>query len=149
MLVISDILFLSSDMYFLIYRSEVANQMPEDELKHLLEQSRERNKTINITGMLLFFDNKFLQLLEGEETDIKTLYADICKDTRHKNIVTLKEGDAESRLFPDWSMSFKIVSKEEIANEPAYKNINGPGSPGALDVVTLFNLLRGKSNSKV
>ncbi len=136
-------------MYYLIYRSEVFNQMPEDELINLLEQSRKRNKTINITGMLLHFDNKFLQLLEGEETDIKTLYADICKDSRHKNVVTLKEGATENRLFPDWSMNFKIVSNEEFANEPAYKNINKPGSPGALDVVALFNLLRGKSNYKV
>jgi hypothetical protein len=136
-------------MYFLIYRSEVSNQMPEDELIHLLEQSRDRNKTVNITGMLLFFDNKFLQLLEGEEADVKHLYVDICADSRHKNVITLKEGAANNRLFPDWSMSFKIVSKEEIATEPAYKNINKPGSPGALDVVALFNLLRGKSNSTV
>ncbi|HEY0055971.1 MAG TPA: BLUF domain-containing protein [Pedobacter sp.] len=133
-------------MYFLIYRSEVSNQMPEEELINLLEQSRKRNKSINITGMLLHFNNRFLQLLEGEQTDLKTLYADICKDSRHKNVVTLKEGTSENRLFPDWSMSFKIISKQEIANEPAYKNINQPGSRGALDVVALFNLLRGKSN---
>ena len=134
-------------MYYLIYRSQVAAQMSEDELRQLLEQSRNYNKTVNITGMLLYFEDKFLQLLEGDEAKVKELYNSIRGDSRHKNVITLKEGSAEKRLFPDWSMSFRAVSKEEFANEPAYKSVSTPGSPGALDVVLLFDLLRGKSNS--
>lgn len=134
-------------MYFLIYRSEATSQMQEDDLKSLLSQSREHNKSIDITGMLLYFDNKFLQLLEGDEKDVKHLYAAICKDPRHKNVHTLKEGPAQQRLFPGWSMSFRVLSREDIATEPAYKDIYKPGSPGARDLVSLFNLLRGKSDS--
>jgi hypothetical protein len=96
--------------------------------------------------MLLYFDNKFMQLLEGDEKNVKLLYADICKDNRHQQIVTLKEGPANKRLFPNWAMSFRLVSSEDIAKEPAYKNIYKPGSSGALELVVLFNLLRGKSN---
>ncbi|MFD2163165.1 BLUF domain-containing protein [Paradesertivirga mongoliensis] len=133
-------------MYFLIYRSEAVNPMPEETLKLLLAQSRERNKTMDITGMLLYFDKKFLQLLEGDEKEVKRLYADICADNRHRNVYTLKEGPAENRLFPGWSMSFRLVSNEDIAKEPAYKDIYKPGSAGASDLVSLFNLLRGKSD---
>ncbi|MBC8051967.1 MAG: BLUF domain-containing protein [Sphingobacteriaceae bacterium] len=133
-------------MYFLIYRSETTNHPTEEDLKFLLDRSRDRNKTMDITGMLLYFENKFMQLLEGNEQDVKLLYADICKDSRHGNVVTLKEGFAENRLFPGWSMSFRLVSKEEIANDPAYKDIYTPGSRGARELVSLFNLLRGKSD---
>jgi len=134
-------------MYFLIYRSEAAVPMSEDGLKTILTKARERNKTLEVTGMLLYFDNKFLQLLEGEKDQVKRLYADICADTRHKNVVTLKEGPSAQRLFPEWTMSFRIISEEELINEPAYKDIYKPGSPGAHDLVSLFNLLRGKTES--
>jgi hypothetical protein len=133
-------------MYFLIYRSEATNHMAEKELKSLLTQSRNSNKMLDITGMLLYFDKKFLQLLEGEEAEVKNLYAKICGDERHSNVYTLKEGPSDDRLFPGWTMSFRLVSEEELANEPAYKDIYKPGSAGAHDLVSLFNLLRGKSN---
>ena len=135
-------------MYFLIYRSEATDAMTAEALKSLLAQSRDRNKAVDITGMLLFFDNKFLQLLEGEEKDIKMLYKSICADARHKSVHTLKEGNAQDRLFPGWSMSFRTATHQEIASEPAYKDIYTPGSAGASDLVSLFNLLRGKSDPK-
>lgn len=131
-------------MYFLIYRSEAVKEMSEDDLRILLAQSREHNRRIGITGMLLFFGNKFLQLLEGDREEVTRLYAAISTDRRHKRVITLKEGDATKRIFPNWSMSFRHVSNAEILNEPAYKDIYMPGSPGAIDLVSLFNLLRGK-----
>lgn len=133
-------------MYFLIYRSEVAVPMTDETLKVILTKARNRNQSLNITGMLLHFDNKFLQLLEGDEEQVKKLYADICNDVRHKNVVLLKDGEATERLFPEWTMSFRIISDQELINEPAYKDIYKPGSPGAHDLVSLFNLLRGKTD---
>ena len=133
-------------MYFLIYRSETTTTMLEEELTLLLTLSSDRNKTLDITGMLLSFDGKFLQLLEGEENNVKQLYKRICDDTRHKNIKILKDGHTEKRLFPGWSMSFRPVTKQEIADEPAYKDIYKPGSEGAIELVSLFNMLRGKGN---
>lgn len=133
-------------MYFLIYRSETTSTLLEDELALILTQSRDRNKTKDVTGMLLSFDGKFLQLLEGPENDVKRIYSNICKDARHKNIIMLKDGHIDTRLFPGWSMSFRPVTKQEIADEPAYKDIYKPGSEGAIEVVSLFNLLRGKGN---
>ncbi len=135
-------------MYYLIYRSQTTNPMPEEDLNNLLGQARDRNRSLNITGMLLFFDNKFLQLLEGEERDVKLVYDSIRTDTRHKDLHILKEGPAEKRLFPGWSMSFRLVSHQDFANEQAYKDIYKPGTAGALDLVSLFNLLRGKTASR-
>lgn len=131
-------------MYFLIYRSLATQPVTEEVLKDILSQSRERNPGMGITGMLLYFDNKFMQLLEGEESEVKLLYKGICKDSRHTAVATLKEGPASNRLFPEWSMSFRSPSPDEIASEPAYKDVYTPGTPGAHDLHSLFNLLRGK-----
>lgn len=122
--------------------------MSDEALKSLLAQSRVRNKKLGITGMLLHFGNQFIQLIEGDEKQIRLLYADICADSRHKQIVALKAGGTKERLFPDWSMSFKSLTPEEIASEPAYKDVYTPGSQGALDLVLLFNFLRGKTSGQ-
>jgi len=131
-------------MYFLIYRSETTTTMLEDDLALILTQSHKRNKPMDVTGMLLFFEGKFLQLLEGKEEDVKQIYKIICNDTRHINIKMLKDGNIDERLFPGWSMSFRPITKQELADEPAYKDIYKPGSEGAIELVSLFNLLRGK-----
>ncbi|MDF3078667.1 MAG: hypothetical protein K0S09_2556 [Sphingobacteriaceae bacterium] len=131
-------------MYFLIYRSQATQPITDQVLKDILAKSRERNPAMGVTGMLLFFDNKFMQLLEGEESQVKLLYKDICADTRHTAVITLKEGPTSIRLFPEWSMSFRSLTQEEIAAEPAYKDVYTPGSSGAHDLRSLFNLLRGK-----
>ncbi|WP_207535605.1 BLUF domain-containing protein [Desertivirga arenae] len=136
-------------MYYLIYRSEAIEEMEDKALKAILGSSRKYNKEVNVTGMLLYFDSKFLQLLEGEEFAVKSIFRKICKDSRHHNIVILKEGERMERLFPGWSMSFRTPSPEEVAAEPGYKDIYTPGSPGALDLVKLFNLLRGKKASEI
>jgi hypothetical protein len=40
--------------------------MSDDNLKDLLKKSRAKNETLNITGMLLYLDPFFIQVLEGE-----------------------------------------------------------------------------------
>jgi hypothetical protein len=89
----------------------------------LLQQSREKNKILEITGILLYFDGNFMQLLEGTKRDVKSLYNDIRSDDRHKNIVTVVEEEVTERLFPEWSMAFKATSMMEIRQMPAYKDI--------------------------
>jgi hypothetical protein len=136
-------------MYYLIYRSEAVGEMEDNALKAILGSSRKYNKEVNVTGMLLYFDSKFLQLLEGEEFAVRSIFRKICEDGRHCNIVVLKDGEIPQPLFPGWSMSFRTPSPEEVAAEPGYKDIYTPGSPGALDLVKLFNLLRGKKADEI
>ena len=105
-------------MIQLIYVSSAVNQMSEAELLELLEQARSRNQKQQITGMLLYADGNFFQVLEGERKDVEEIYEDIVKDKRnHGNIVIEKEEISE-RTFPNWSMGFKYlaaINKDEIS----------------------------------
>jgi hypothetical protein len=107
-------------MFYLVYVSVAAENVSKDELLEILAQSRTRNAEAGITGMLLYKDGNFMQVLEGEEQTVRDLYARIRRDPRHLGIVTLVEGQRESRCFGDWSMGFQDLSAPEAREVPGY-----------------------------
>lgn len=86
----------------------------------MLEQARVKNERLHITGMLLYKDGNFMQLLEGEEPVVRELYATITQDPRHFRLNVLSEETTESRLFPSWSMGFQDLESVDPAKVPGY-----------------------------
>jgi hypothetical protein len=73
-------------------------------LKDIVALAQKENKKHNITGVLFFVDGSFLQVIEGEEADLRVLMANIEKDSRHKNLKYLIDTEVEARGFADWNM---------------------------------------------
>lgn len=73
-----------------------------------------RNRLMNITGCLWFNDHHFLQILEGEEREVRKLMAVIRKDARHTNLCMLSERLIGERAFLRFSMR---VLREPAAGE--------------------------------
>jgi hypothetical protein len=69
----------------------------EEELIQLLETSRQNNAKIGVTGMLLYKDGNFMQLIEGPEEAVRALHAKISIDPRHRGLMTLLQGHQEKR----------------------------------------------------
>jgi hypothetical protein len=128
-------------MYFLIYSSYAVPGLNEEELKSMLVQSRKRNKEHLVTGLLLYFDGKFLQLIEGEKQTIKQLYHNITNDGRHSGVLLLKDGDIDVRYFADWSMGFRTVQSHELIDEEGFKDLNSPDALQKQSALKLFKLL--------
>lgn len=102
------------DLYYLVYTSSPARIMDDSALHELLAISRQANARFGITGMLLYFPDSFIQLIEGPQTHIQQLYQNIQRDRRHFRVTTLREGPIASRFFPDWAMAFdRRDSKEQ------------------------------------
>jgi Sensors of blue-light using FAD len=97
-------------MYHLIYISYANAPFSETELVGLLQKCRANNKSKDITGMLLYLRERFIQVLEGDQTLVKRLYNKIEKDPRHKKVSIVLEGQSPERIFKDWSMGFKNLS---------------------------------------
>ena len=93
-------------MINLIYASTNSYPFSEDELLSLLETSHENNAERNITGMLVYGNGDFLQVIEGEEDQINTLFNIIKQDHRHKNITLIAKTHITQRTFTDWKMGF-------------------------------------------
>ena len=102
-------------MKYLVYISTAHRLMSDSELLDILRVSRNNNKQNNLTGMLLYGEGTFIQVLEGNEEALKTTYGLIKADKRHKNVIQVAEGEIDERSFPDWSMGFKSANAQELA----------------------------------
>lgn len=111
-------------MYHLIYTSYANREFSESDLFELLDRSRATNKKIGITGMLLYLQGKFIQVLEGSKEGVKDIYQIISLDNRHKKVTTIIEGESPKRLFKDWSMGFKKLTDEEFINQSGFEDID-------------------------
>lgn len=107
-------------LFHLIYVSTAVVPMSDEDLVQLLIQSRTRNARNRITGMLLYKDGHFMQVLEGDEADVMKIFADIENDTRHKSVDVLRTEYIQHRDFPDWTMGFRHVDKIGLSTMPGF-----------------------------
>lgn len=58
-------------MFELIYVSTAANRMSKDDLQSIMFESMRHNSDHSITGLLLYDQGSFCQVLEGEKKILK------------------------------------------------------------------------------
>jgi hypothetical protein len=90
----------------LIYLSKGASDFSSNELSGILTSARLKNELLGVTGMLLYHEGSFLQILEGEESVVDGLYKRITKDTRHHACNVLMRSYIDRRSFGEWRMGF-------------------------------------------
>lgn len=108
------------ETYFLIYVSIAAHPFSKNELVELLKSSRQNNSAAGITGMLLYKDEKFMQLLEGEKDPVERTFGKILSDSRHRGPIVLLRGTQQERMFSDFSMGFENLNDESVRSLPGY-----------------------------
>jgi hypothetical protein len=108
-------------MISLIYVSIASHPMNNQESLELLNQCVRNNQPAQITGMLLYKDGKFMQILEGPDDAVRKIYAAIEHDDRHYSIIKLVEGPSVERLFPKWTMGFRDLDAIRADEVPGYE----------------------------
>ena len=98
----------------LIYVSSATRLLREPELLEILECARENNAPLDVTGMLLYAEGSFIQVLEGEAPAVEKLLRKIRRDGRHRGFLILLDRPIAERDFEGWSMAFHRVSQNEI-----------------------------------
>lgn len=76
------------------------------EMLEIARTALARNPDLGLTGALYFDGEQFYQVLEGEETAVRTLFAGICRDPRHAAVQSLWDGPIARRRFGTWAMKF-------------------------------------------
>jgi len=111
-------------MYHLVYTSHAVEPFSQEELIDLLRESRSVNRQYHITGMLLYLNGKFIQILEGNRDDVQKIYQKILQDKRHQRVIMIMEGNSPGRVFHNWSMGFKMLSHKEFEKITGFKDID-------------------------
>lgn len=104
----------------LVYVSSATHLMSEDDILQILRASRRNNASAGITGLLLYKDGNFLQVLEGEEDKVVALYEKISRDPRHKDVQVISREVIGERIFDEWTMGFQNVGKLNPKDVPGY-----------------------------
>lgn len=98
----------------LVYSSAATVEFSSEDLVELLRKAREKNGRMNVSGMLLYHKGSFIQVLEGDQEVVESLYSLIEHDGRHEAPLVLLREDEVERAFGDWTMGFFKASPELI-----------------------------------
>lgn len=87
----------------LVYYSQ-RNPSEDMDINTLIATCKRNNPRLNLTGLLHYNGDHFLQVIEGGRVEVSALYHRIARDPRHSNIILLSCVDVRERMFPTWSM---------------------------------------------
>lgn len=99
---------------YLSFASSLFNTDTDAGVDQILMESHKYNADRDISGMLLFKGGVFLQLLEGEKTEVHNLFGRIASDLRHEGIKVLVKQEVSERLYAKWSMGYAKVSQIDL-----------------------------------
>lgn len=103
-------------MFELIYCSSAHKNLSSNDILDILNTAQEFNLKNGITGCLLYHNNEFIQILEGDENIVKKLYSNIERDRRHFNVMLLAENEKSERIFENWSMAYHEINNDDEKN---------------------------------
>ena len=116
-----------SKLFRIAYLSTASKLFDSAELRDMLKDSNERNQKAGITGMLLYKDGQFMQVLEGTAEAVTATFSRISKDPRHHGIMVLAKGAVQERRFPGWSMAFRDLNLPDHQSVPGFSEfLNTP-----------------------
>ena len=94
------------DLVELSYLSEAVSDMSFLGLMRLLESARAFNQKNGVTGILLYDNQQFGQIIEGEHANVMKAWKRIQEDRRHHRVELLEIREITERNYPDWLLRF-------------------------------------------
>ncbi|MEQ8232353.1 MAG: BLUF domain-containing protein [Gammaproteobacteria bacterium] len=90
----------------LLYASRPAAPLNTTLIDGILAQSQKSNPSRGITGILVYNDRLFMQVLEGGRDEVCELFNAIVRDERHEHVRLLSYAEIVERRFGGWTMGY-------------------------------------------
>jgi len=94
-------------MQIIIYISRAKQNLTSGDLADLRDLADARNRSEDITGLLLFDGTRFIQALEGDAAAVRAVMNRIAKDPRHDNISYFRPIKTGFRQFKSWTTEYQ------------------------------------------
>ncbi len=104
----------------LIYVSSATHELAAEEIRRILDTAVRHNSRQEVTGMLLYVEGSFMQVLEGEEAAVEETISRIVQDPRHHSILVVSKTKVAAREFGTWAMGFRGITADDAASWPGY-----------------------------
>lgn len=104
--------------YKLIYVSQAKDDICYRDIDEILKKSRKNNAVHDVSGILIFSDGYFIQLLEAASAEIvRATLARIVKDPRHHTVRIIREWNCAERSLQQTSMAFLDHDLQEKSHQ--------------------------------
>lgn len=107
-------------LHQLIYKSTPATEVSESLLLEILNKSQANNAEQKISGVLIYRNQQYFQLLEGREKQVRSIFAKIRQDERHRNVEVLLDQTCAERLMPAWAMGFNQENPTSLLEQQGF-----------------------------
>jgi hypothetical protein len=114
-------------LHEIIYMSLACEAMAPEQFAELMERAQARNQAAGVTGMLVYHEGEFMQLLEGERSVIEALYDKIAIDPRHQQVYQLWAAPITTRNFDSWTMGFVAIDDLTLQRHTGFASFNDEG----------------------
>ncbi|WP_025742889.1 BLUF domain-containing protein [Aquimarina pacifica] len=106
--------------HIISYVSTASSNLTNSNIQELFSFVEKFNIESNITGILMYSDGNFFQILEGDKEKVLLLFEKIKKDPRHYNIIKMLDKQIEVPSFSTYGSSFITI----LSNNPYNQDLN-------------------------
>jgi hypothetical protein len=113
----------SGALHRVVYMSAAVGVLRAEELDRIYLRAKSANAGANITGLMLFYEGVFFQVLEGPAAGVTSLLEKIRRDRRHGNLVVLESGPVAERSFAQSPMHFIAARNLSVGEKQAFSEL--------------------------
>ncbi len=128
----------------LTYASIASDPLTPAGVQAIVDHARAANERRQVTGMLVFDRNCFLQTLEGRREAVSETFCRIAADPRHRRILLMDVLPVDERLFANWTMGFAAA---DARGRELFLRFGGSDEfePHAMTAASALGLLRARA----
>jgi hypothetical protein len=94
------------EMLLYVSESRLEHAQALTEVDRIVATARANNRERGLSGGLIFTENHFAQVLEGESDVLDGMLRELERDPRHKNLTVVERHPIEQRQFSNWAMAY-------------------------------------------
>lgn len=102
------------------YVSTASPHIEEEDVDRILNYTENWNIDHDITGILLFSEGNFFQVIEGESSIINELFTNISKDIRHHSLIKIFNREIKNISFTGYEASFLSKRAKNLDQDISY-----------------------------
>lgn len=107
--------------------------MGNAELHNLRDEALSNNIRHGVTGLLLYVNKVFMQVIEGPHAEIGRLFDNIQSDPRNRDVIEMFDRSVDERAFSDWSMGFHSHAAADKNVGKSFFNLRKRSDFGAVE----------------